>query len=143
MSGEGRRGLIHSDQTEVSQPGTQPNFPTFLGGRSEEALAGYHLGAATDKEGRRCFPKIGRSLNAGVHWEWKSAVRLPVFRRLCPLSRSCPQGSEGWERVAARGQSQWSPCLVFPAPNALRNLLALGSKLGTAQGWPLASVGDP
>lgn len=76
------------------------------------------------KEGRHCLSKMGRSLKCwGPSGGEEVLAGLPISRTSFKLllSSSCPRGSQGPGCVVGRGQSQWSPSLVFPDPDALRS----------------------
>lgn len=111
--GEGG-GLIHSDQTGTSQPVTQQRLAMFLWDRSWEVLVGFYLGVATNKEGRHCLSKIGRSLKCwGLSvWRWTSAVRLSASGKLSSvlvLSGQQGSGTCGW-----KGSESVVPLSQFP-----------------------------
>lgn len=138
----GSKGLIHSDQTEVSlQPVTQQSLVLSRWGQVQ-GTARWLPSTSCYKQGRCCClfsSKIRRSLNSWVHSAAKCCWAT-CFLLGCPLSPSCPQGSNSVCLFAGClcVSQPVVPLSTFPFPNTSRNVPVLELKPGTDKGWALS-----
>lgn len=137
-AGGTRRGLIHSDQTLVSQPiAQQSRAVSHRGQVFKEVLAGCLL-SSTDKEGRRHLPAPSHRSEGHLiqRFQLRVANCCPAARIYaeCLPSLSCLQGSKRgeWRR---RCHSRWSPSSFSLLLYSLRNLPALESETRNDQRW--------